>query len=457
MNNFRKIVQSQLKNILVTALLILILVYCIFTFIGLLVQPTEIVACWLSLVVSILCIYLFKINEKINVFGLTSVLFLYIICTNFGLSAVYYLLGEEYLSSFSKYTIAFLFSDQFVSAVILSIIATIVYAVFAVFGSLSGEKTKNQINDIQYNINSKESNRIVNIGYIFLLVTFFYFLFLISNGNLNLTMSYSAYRESIINNNPLYVYILIFYSVGITYVISAGNYKQIRIGIFMFVCTAFILLATGNKGEVLYPVLACIGISQYRGYKIKAKLIIFIMFIMFIFIPFITSTRKYGVLNSFNEIGINFTGAFTEIGLQLRLTVNILEEFSSGMRSYLYGFSYYNPIVNILDLFIPFYSIRLEIPLLANFRLIYPNQGFNQVAESYANFGLMGIILFFGLLGFLMAKVESRKLRPLQVAYFSSVVAVFINATRNSFSFVPAHLIILSVIYFLAKLSLRHN
>lgn len=456
MNNYILNNQRMKQKLIITSMLWIAMMamffYSLLVFIEVLPVPSTFSVSWISIGICIMCLCVLKQNQKIATFGLTSVLLIYTIFTQFGLGTIYYILGPEYLSNYGDYTLRFLFSNQYVQAVILGLIAIMTYTIASSLGTIGEESIAKRLRNIQKGNISLEEKYAVWIGYVLLIIVLFYLLFQIATGKISFSMGYSSFRENIVDASSIYHYILIIYSIGIAYIIAAGNDREIKLGIFLYSCSAIIFFLTGNKGEVLYATLACIGASQYRGFKIKPSLILFIVFILFIFIPFVTEARENGVLGSLHKVGFSLTDAFTEIGMQLRLNVYILEQVAFGSREFIDGFSYFNPLVNIIDRLIPFVDLRLTPPADFNFNEIFPGYGFNQVAESYANFGLIGVLMFFFIMGFTISKIESRKMSLLTLAYFTSVVSIFINVTRNSFAFVPGQILILTILYVGVKL-----
>lgn len=446
----KKIDHTPYRQILAWYIFIVLYVYCLLAITNLFPAPSPIVVSWLSVAISIVCLYIFKRNKRVATFGLTSVLLLYTILTQFGLGTIYYLLGPQFLANYTDYTLRFLFSDQYVPAVLLGIIAVMSYTLSMCLGSLKATPVSERLKNNSKGHSAAQTKLAVYTGYTFLTIVFLYFAFLLLSGKISLNMNYSSFRDGIIRNNGMFSYMLVLYATGISYVISTGNRKQIKIGLFIYSFSAIILLLTGNKGEVLYAILACVGVAQYRGLKIKPSLLIFLSTLLFIIIPFITSVRQKGVLNSLGEIGFSFTDSFVEMGFQLRVSVYVLEQFSQGIREFIYGFSYYNPIINIIDRFIPFIPLKLNAPISFDFKTssAFAGQGFSQVAESYANFGLFGTIFCFLIIGFVVSKIESKSLSPLQLAYFTSIVVILINVTRNSFAFVPGQILLMTVLFF---------
>lgn len=381
-----------------------------------------------------------------NKFGMSAALFAYLIFTQFGMSTIYYLFGPNSLSSFSRTTLNFLNSGMYNKAIILGLIASISY----VYGSRLGSRFKIKKTKITLPENEIENKLVYYTGLLFLILTLLYLLFFILSGRVRLGMSYHSYLNSGIVNS-LYSWILFMYSIGICFVVSVSQSSKLRLGWMLFSLSALIFFSTGNRGEVLYATLAAMGIMYYKSEKLKFKYIFFALGLIFLVIPFIRNTRNLETINSLDFLTVNTFDAIAEMGHQLRLSVLILEEFSFGAREYLFGFSYYNPVINLIDNFVP-WSIRLVPPSDFNFESSFSGLGFSQVAESYANFGILGVISYHFFIAFMLRKAEARNLSGITLAYWGAILAILINATRNRFAFVVGQLFVLTVVYAVLKI-----
>lgn len=404
---------------------------------------------FLSVFTIIILIYRLIIVENKN--GLSAVLFGYLILTQFGMSTIYYLLGSESISSFSSTTLRFLSSNMYPKAIGIGLIALIACFYGLRVAPLFRTKATNEI----INENQLEKELVYYTGILFLAFVLVYLLLFILSGRISIGMSYYAFLDSGIVNG-FYSWILMLYSLGICFIVAVENNSRLKVGVVLFSLSALVFFSTGNRGEVLYATLAAIGIVYYRNNKIKFKQILLIVGLVLIVIPFIRSTRHAGTINSFDYLKINSFDAIAEMGHQLRLSVLILEEFNSGFRNYIYGFSYINPVVNFIDNFIPF-SIRLNSPLDFNFETAFPGLGFSQVAESYANFGVFGVFLYHFIVSFWLRRGELNQLKGLNLAFYGGFLTILINATRNRFAFVFGQLVILTLIRYVLKIASNHK
>lgn len=430
-------------------------IYAILAFIGFLNEPSHYIVSWISILVCLAVFYIYKKASSLVMFGLSFVLILYTIFSQFGLGIIYFLFGAEHISQYDWYVLRFFQSEQYSRAVLLSIVAIMSYAAAAYLGSLRGSKAKRTKQPRHLSALENESTLIVRLGLVFLAAAIVYYSIQLATGRINLSQNYMHFFDTMVTDNSIYPYIVAAYGTGIIYVLSAGKSSGIKLGLCLFAAVAVLMFTIGSRSGVLYAAMACVGVAHYRKIRIPIYFILLMLFVVFIVLPFISFARTEGVLNGSHYYNLSLMDTFAETGMQIRLNVYILEEFAAGTRETIKGFSYYNPLVNILDNFFPWVSIRLNEVSGYNFATQYTGLGFSQVAESYANFGLPGVIAFFSLMGYWISKIESYVLSPAKLALFSGIVFVFINASRNTFAFVPGQVLIMCALYAGQKFLLR--
>lgn len=418
--------------------------YCIFAFLGLIPMASNLVITWLSMAASLGVVLYMRDNHSLPAYGFTTLHIVYTIFLAFGLGWVNFLLGDKYLSDFTAHTLRFLRSEQYAHAVALSIISVMTYIIGV---SLATHRSRHKHPARRVSPQDFISDRLIYFIGCLMISTMIIFLgYSFATGQLSIYSNYAAFRE-MIADNIYYSWIITFYATGICYVVASGDLKRRRFGILMYTAAAVVLFATGNKGEVLYSLLACLAILQYKGYKLNWKPMAVVFIIAFVVIPFVTATRKEGVVNNLTSIQLDFTDTFVEVGMQIRCTVYILDQFAIGIREYIDGFSYFNPLVVLLDRMIPFVGLKLTTPASFDFKTVFASQGFNQIAEGYANFGITGSMLYYLFTGYIFAHIEKRKMSARKLAYFASIITIFINAARNKFAFVFGQILIMTFIY----------
>lgn len=431
-----------------------VFLYLALAFCGLITMPSNYAITLISLFVFIFVNIYPRDMERNNVVfgGMTHVHLLYASISAFGLAWVYYLIGSAVAErSISQSVITIIFnSQQYGRALCLSMMAFLCYSLAVIIGTRKRKKEDIEAAPNKLLINEEGAANLLGwIGVVFIGLMLFYLFALMLTGELRLTMSYLSFME-LIRGSAIYQNLLFAYSAGICYVMSCGNRVQTKIGVSLFSLAAIILFMTGNRGEVLYAGLACMGVLRRKGYRFNLKMIVGIALLVFIVIPFIARTRLEGVAAGFSSIGIDFTGTIVGLGGQLRCTTRVLDQFASGSRQFIYGYSYYSPIFNIIDHFVPF-NVRLTDPVSFDFLTAFNGWGFNQIAEGYANFGAIGSCAYFFLTGLFLSKKESKEMNKLELAYFASICATLINVSRNRFAFFWGHILILSAVYLIVR------
>ena len=445
------------NKFLIILLWFIMTIVCIGQLSGILSMPSNIGVTIESTIVFLIINLYFAVDKKLQIFGFTHAHLLYASISAFCVGWVCYFVSRDSVyKTLSSYSSRFLDSPMYAKAIILSMLAFLIY----IFGAEVGRTlsmNKNADSEMAEVRNRAESRVLANIGIIFIGLSFVAFAIFILLGRVSLSMNYTQFRNAM-ESFSLYKYMLFLYEVGICFVVACGNTEQLRFGVILYIAVATVFFLTGNKGEVLYGLLACIAILRYKGVKIKLKYVLWLAVLVFLIIPFVTAARSEGVLESLSSIGINFTGFFVELGTQVRCTVYVLEQVFSGSRQLIWGYSYYNPIVNIFNRIIPFVDISIQAPASFDFKTAFLSMGFNQIAEGYANFGAIGSCLYFFITGAFLSKNEGKIMSDAELGYIGAVCAILINVSRNKFAFFWGQVLIVSLLYMIvSKIIVRSN
>lgn len=373
-------------------------------------------------------------------FSLSTAFIVYTILTQFGLFLPYYFFGDVAVSEYSDWTLEFLRSKELPKALMLGSIAI---SSFELFRCIS--LTKFGVASINLTFEEKKIGKSNKFGIILLLLTISFFIFNIVTGGMFIAGTYSQYMNSAAANSPIYPYVLICFYVGTLYLAASGTVKSNKVGWLLWFLIVVIFALNGNKGEFLYSLLAVFGIKGLTGSKVSLKLVLLALTLLFIVIPTITSLRGVGIAQNLGTASYNPFSAFAEMGMQIRTSVYTIEGMEHGTISQLWGQSYWQPILNILTPFMSHTTATREL------KALFEGYGFNQVIESYLNFKIFGVILFYSILGYYLTKYENTVSSSSKLGYVGSVTTVLINASRNYFAFVPGQIILVSVFYFVAK------
>ena len=407
-----------------------------------------------SVFVAVVIIITFKLAHG-NVLSLGFVFIVYNLLMHFGFGVINFLINDSIPKElYARWTLAFLRSENYALAIIISALAFESFVIFWLLGLKKTHVIRETSREIDINPSSSEKNVCYIFGIVMLGAVLIYFINLMIQGQFTLDMTYTDYRENIMKDNNLYSWVLVFYPTGLLYVIASSKGKKCMYGIVLFAIVATLLLLTGNKGEVFYAVLASLGIIGYQRKKLNKKHILLLCAIMFIIIPIVTSTRSTtGVKNGFSLEFASLTEGFLEIGMQIRCLVYSLDGVSKGMYEFMQGYSYINPLCAVLSYVIFPLGYLPEIPIdLSSSKSDFSGYGFTQVAEGYLNFGIMGAILIFAILGYFIGKLEFTKMRTTTLCFVGSVLTIFINMSRNTFVFVPGQVAVMLAIYMVCRL-----
>ena len=376
----------------------------------------------------------------------SSSLLLYTCATQFGLIIPYAFIGAGVIANYKEWTTSFVHSNCISLAVLLGVIGVTSYELGVQFSRIKYAGIKNNtVGSSEYNDQLNWGIRFYYAGTLLLSFVLLFFLFHIQTGGMRLFSTYELFRQSKVYTSSIYSYILIIYYVGTIYLASAGKIVDHKIGWFIWLIIAVIFAANGNKGEFMYALLAVVGMKGTEGNKINRRTVLLVAGIIFILIPSITSLRSIGIAGNLSQFKFDPIEAFTEMGMQLRTSVFMLDDLNSGEVHLLYGRSYIQPIINILTPFMKHTQATAEI------RKMYAGVGFNQVIESFLNFKMIGVMGFFGIVGYVIGKYEAKASSKEKLAYLGTVVCILINATRNYFAFVPGQILIVTLIFFVIK------
>ena len=406
-----------------------------------------------SIIVSVLIIMTFKIAHG-NILSLGFVLLAYNLLMHFGFGVIHFLISEKpAYELYSRWILSFLSSSNYPLAIIVSALAFETFTIAWLIGLKRSSTVCVELpEEADEDAEERQKTACYVMGVLMLGAVLLYFLYLMLIGRLSLSMSYAEFIENVSKGNTLYSWVLVLYATGLLYVVSSFGERKRILGIALFVITALIFFLTGNKGEVLYAVLAALGVVGYQRKKLNVKLVALICVIMFVIIPIVTATRSIGVKDEFSLGLSSFTDSFLEIGMQIRCVVYSIDGAESGAYPQMYGYSYLRPILRIIGYIVfPLRSLPEPAVDLYSAKSDFYGFGFTQVAEGYLNFGILGSMLFFAILGFAFGRLEFKKMNPMKLSLIGSILAILINCSRNVFSFVPGQVVVMIAIYFATR------
>lgn len=433
--------------------LIILLTYFLLILCNVISTPTE----WMKLyfpmlLTTVMCFLTFKTNKKMISLGASTVILIYMVLSVLSLLLLLPIFPEiEHIRN--AYSMSFLYYPELIPSICIGSIGIISFTIFSsIFANFKKDDTVNNIKLFGNGISDMEErtepicDRVALFALIILIISLIYFLFL-SLGNTGYFINSYGKRMSATNDNRLYSYFIIIMALSFVMYITTTNKKRIMYGIVVFALISLIQFLLGNRGEVFYPTLAAIAVYRKRGGTFKKKYFYIALCGVLIIIPMIRIVRNIGVLSidfkslvsSFNVFSA-IAESFGEMGFQIGTITYMLRYLNTGGllqhgATYVYSFHYflYNKIP-----FLP--AINLNSP--AAIKTIMPTNyfAFTNIGEAYFNFGVIGVILFSGLLSFYLYKTE-KKSKKLFLELFNNLMLVEMLAwVRNSSGTLPVYI-----------------
>ncbi|MBK5462546.1 O-antigen polysaccharide polymerase Wzy [Peribacillus sp. TH27] len=368
--------------------------------------------------------------------GLTFVYLSYLILAHAGIPIIDLLL-EDPLRDLDVNT-NWYFTSYREKAVLISYIFITSICFFAMLINLFKKRTLSNKTDINF----KGDNKWIFTGELLIIIFFIYLVYLFTTGKLPLFGTYQNYFSALSNLN-FYQRGIFLYAVGITMILSnIFNMKNNKKSIFIIFLPGILLLLTGNRGEIFYPLLAGMGVLITRGLKINYKLILVVVIVFFIVIPSVKEIRNMDSNQTLEEVNLSIIDPFVQIGYTLRPHVYTVGWIENG-EEFIFGESFLVPVQRGLSNFIPFMPPIEYEGKPYSFRDRLPTMGYSIVAETYYNFGIIGSFIISPLLVFFLTYLGDRPKNFLILTLITGITTVLINNIRNAFAFVPGQIIII--------------
>jgi oligosaccharide repeat unit polymerase len=298
------------------------------------------------------------------------------------------------------------------------------------------------------------------------LLIFSFFLFAYawySYGNL-LKYTRADFYHGVAGADPrgLGVFLMVFPSALLMLVIGAANAREKAAAWLIVLVGMVVLLFSGYRSAALFPLLAGIIIWVKTGRRFSAITALLSLLAVLYLIPTIGHLRSTGayekigtasIAASFKEAGMD--KAFIEMGGTAGVLAHIIR-LVPREDSYRYGATYLKAIIE------GFPNLTLKLgrseremnPSLAkrgdSAESLKPAQwityrvapekfekgegvGFSGIGEAYLNFGFFGVMLFFILLGYALARIDLEELvyRPNLMLFATAMFWPLLKTVRN--------------------------
>jgi len=330
-------------------------------------------------------------------------------------------------------------------AILISYIFITIYSLLSVLFTSFIKKDNQNI----YNLKEVYSKKYFILGMVLSISFFVFLIFQFVTGNLPLFSTYQYYF-SMLSNIKYYPTFIFLYAVAVVCIFASSTTKQLKLGVVIILLPGILLLLTGNRGELLYPVLAGVGVLIIRGVKLNYRLVLILSMIFFILIPLIKEVRNLENINEINDLGISLADPFLTIGYTLRPIVFTVDWIDHG-EDFIYGESFYVPVQRGIANNIPKMKPIDYYGKPYNYRERLPTMGYSIIAETYHNFGILGSFLVAPVIVLLLLLGEAVP-TPLRLVISGGIAAILINNIRNAFSFVPGQIVMLLLLLIIYNL-----
>lgn len=282
----------------------------------------------------------------------------------------------------------------------------------------------------------------------FALLSFFALFMIMSMLTGNIVFGDYGVYKSWANTSGVRNYSQIGYWLASVFICVGGTKKQIRLSSVIFLMPSTILVLSGNRNDILFPLLIGIGIYYMRYKKLPISVLIASAVFVLYISPLIIQLRRgletisTGVFESIGESCYELGGQLHAVSQMFSWLENG-EEYAYGL-TYLYGFlgSLFGNLIPEIRAY--FSSSRYFIGARV------PNLGFAMTAEVYFNFGVIGLLILYFLLGSYIARRENRNRNTVQFIVYGFTMLWLIILVRNAFAYSFVYAKVFIVLFLIA-------
>lgn len=272
-------------------------------------------------------------------------------------------------------------------------------------------------------------SRVANMG-IGLIVLFAIYL-LIAYASGNIPSTYTAFKDW--SGTRLFNYLRYGFWFGAIFVGAAGIRRKATIGLLVGLIPGAILVMTGNRNDVLYPLLVGAGVYFFGRKERPWVLAVLLVVAILNFAPAISLSREGDIdAASGTSVRDRFLAALAEFGGQGRPVTEMFSWVNHGEGLALGGTYLVPTLVGLLGWVDP--SLR-EWLVGSRFYLEsrLPGLGFSMPGELYFNFGWLGVAVGYGLVGGALVTLEDRARTVDSRLIYGFTTLSLLHMQRNSF------------------------
>ena len=282
------------------------------------------------------------------------------------------------------------------------------------------------------------------VGWFFMVLGMSYvgLIILLRGGPAVLTLSYRVFRDNVLSF-PLFLQGVQMSAYGCFLAVCGAGGRRWKTPVVTWIIFGGSLAVVGNRSLLAVPLLGLLVMLTTRGVRFRKIVIGGGVAALMMIMSAIGVIRVVG----FSQRGtVNWTSVtpldtLAEIGGTLRAAYAPISWIQEG-DDYLYGGSYWAPIDRHFLRFVLFRRrVSLEDDPMAVASLTYHREGSvgtSAVGEAYYNFGILGPIIYFGILGRLFGWADRRAPdSPYRLAILCVLMTQFYWNIRGSFLSIP--------------------
>ena len=376
-----------------------------------------------------------------GVWTATGVYALIFWCFHFGLIAV---LGSGYVGveDLSVWDLSWLLSPHALDAALLALTGTLAWAC----GSSIVFMTRGRAQPPVPTVSSAEpahafgpAGSLLVLGSIGL-----WSLIVVTTGGIGgFFASYGDYRQATSDLGALLGVIWLVFGCG--FVLSmTGRSGRLRFAAgAAFAALTVVALPMGLRGEVMFRGVAALVAAARCGRRLSNRTAIALGLALLAVIPLVREVRQTGLSGlSHAVVEPRLYEGLAEMGASLHPVEKVVRWHDEG-EPFERGRSYWAPIERAAARLLPGISVAAAEDDLRITNVLVTDRvgaiGFSPVAEAYRNFGPLGVAVVLGLLGALMAAIDTIRDRRTAILTLTILYVPLLVNIRNSFVPVPAH------------------
>jgi hypothetical protein len=226
-----------------------------------------------------------------------------------------------------------------------------------------------------------------------------------------------------------------------------------------FAAFAVVALPLGLRGEVMFRGVAALVGAARCGRRLSTRNAIVLGLTLLAVIPIVREVRQTGLSGlSHAVVEPRLYEGLAEMGASLHPVEKVVRWHAEG-EPFEKGRSYWAPIERAAARLLPGITVVAADDDLRITNVLVTDRvgaiGFSPVAEAFRNFGPLGVAVVLGLLGALMAGIDTIRDRRTAVLTLAILYVPLLVNIRNSFVPVPAHCAA-GIALILALAAMRH-